>query len=318
MSVSTRVRSGIGRTLRAIAAPPSRAKPVTPEFFHASDNEPQVRQQAPYVFSSGICRAAHFRMPLFRYWCEQFGATPRYHRKQWEHVFICQVLHERGALVAGARGLGFGVGREPLTALFASRGIDVLATDMDAQSAIDAGWIDSDQHAGSQLAQLNERGICDSALFAQHARYRTIDMNAVPADLQGFDFCWSSCAYEHLGSIAHGNTFVRRSMDTLRSGGIAVHTTEYNLSSDSHTVSQGATVLFRQRDLRMLADDLRRDGHRVLPIDFTPGSEPVERYVDLPPYVEEPHLRLGLQLGVRCYASTSIGIIAIKDEAERA
>lgn len=318
MSVPQLVRRAVARVARTITAPASRPKPTTPAFFHAVNTAPRATSHAPFVFTSGVCREAHFRMPLFCYWCEQLGVEPRYHRKLWEHVYICQVLHERGALAAGARGLGFGVGREPLAALFASRSIDVLATDMDPVAATAAGWMEQHQHAGRGLADLNLRGLCDPAIFAKHARYRTADMNAIPSDLRDFDFCWSSCAYEHLGSIARGNQFVRRSMDVLRSGGIAVHTTEYNLSSDTRTVTEGPTVLFRQRDFRALAEDLQRDGHRVLPFDFTSGSEPVERYVDLPPYAEEPHLRLGLPLGPRWYETTSIGVVVIKGDGAHA
>jgi hypothetical protein len=314
MSIAASARRIVGRAVRGVASVRPRPKPSAPQFFHLSNTAERTRQRAPFVFTSGLCREAHFRMPLYEYWCMQLGEEPRYHRKQWEHVYICQVLHERGALFRGARGVGFGVGREPLASLFASRGIDVVATDMDADAAVEAGWAATDQHAGSQLAGLNARGLCESAAFALHARYRTVDMNAIPADLRGFDFCWSSCSYEHLGSIERGNAFVRRSLDVLRAGGIAVHTTEYNLSSDSATVASGPTVLFRQRDFRELAATLRNDGHQVLPFDFTIGSEPAERYVDVPPYTLEPHLRLRLQFGLRSYATTSIGVIVIKGD----
>ena len=62
------------------------------------------------------CRQADFETPWFSYWSERLGERLRYHRKLWEFVFIAQALHERRQLRAGARGLGFGVGREPLAA----------------------------------------------------------------------------------------------------------------------------------------------------------------------------------------------------------
>jgi len=31
----------------------------------------------------------------------------------------------------------------------------------------------------------------------------------LPADLTGFDFCWSICALEHLGTIAQGLDFIK-------------------------------------------------------------------------------------------------------------
>ena len=36
------------------------------------------------------------------------------HRKMWEWLFIAEALRERGMLAAGRRGVGFGVGQEPL------------------------------------------------------------------------------------------------------------------------------------------------------------------------------------------------------------
>ena len=52
--------------------------------------------------------------------------------------------------------------REPLAALFASRGVEIVATDMEPEAARAAGWLGSAQHAGAELESLNERGICDA------------------------------------------------------------------------------------------------------------------------------------------------------------
>ena len=88
-----------------------------------------------------------------------------------------------------------------------------------------------------------------------------------------FDFCWSCCALEHLGSLSAGLRFIERSLDTLRPGGWAVHTTEFNLFSDAATVERGATVLYRQRDLKWLVEHLQRQGHQSAPLDLTLGDQ---------------------------------------------
>lgn len=44
------------------------------------------------------------------------------HRKEWEFVTISQALDERRMLQQNRRGVGFGVGRELLRALFAKHG----------------------------------------------------------------------------------------------------------------------------------------------------------------------------------------------------
>ena len=101
-------------------------------------------------------------------------------------------------------------------------------------------------------------------------RYRDVDMNAIPADLRGFDFTWSSCALEHLGTLAAGMDFVVAQMDCLAPGGVAVHTTEYLVSSNDATVEAGGTVFYRRRDIEALADRLRRAGHAI-DVDYTRG-----------------------------------------------
>jgi hypothetical protein len=116
-------------------------------------------------------------------------------------------------------------------------------------------------------------------------------MKAIPDDLRGFDFCWSACALEHLGSLEEGLEFVERSLDTLAPGGIAVHTTEYNLTSNDDTVEQGPTVVYRERDIRALVERLEAQGHEVAALDLSAGEGLLDRYVDVPPYADEPVLR---------------------------
>ena len=309
MTAVARARTALGTLVRRATAPA--ATPVPSGFRAGSDGGMPDRDGGPWVFDSGVCREAHFHMPLFAAWCRRLKEPLRVHRKLWEFVYIAQVLEERGALAPGARGVGFGVGREPLAALFASLGADVLATDVDAEAAVEAGWVRTHQHAAS-LAELNDRGICDTAHFDTRVRYRTVDMNAVPDDLRGFDFCWSSCACEHLGSIEQGLAFLRRSLDVLRPGGIAVHTTELNLTSPTRTIDHGSTVLFRRPDLESLVAALRGDGHQASPVDFAFGADAIERYIDLPPYRAEPHLRVALAGKVRWYETTSVGLVFVK------
>ena len=91
---------------------------------------------------------------------------PRLHRKLWEFCYIDEALYERGLLAPGETGLGFGVGEEPLPALFASYGCSVVATDMDSDGAQAAGWAGSHQHMGN-LAAMNSRGLCDPRVFPQ-------------------------------------------------------------------------------------------------------------------------------------------------------
>ena len=258
--------------------------------------------------NSTLCRQESFEQPYFAYWASRLNIELSYHRKIWEHVFICQALWERGAIRPDAKALGFGVGREPLAAYFAGQQANIIATDLAGEDAAAAGWSATDQHAANKSA-LWYPGVCSWAEFDQRVHFQACDMNQVPEDLCEFDFCWSACSLEHLGSIDQGLRFIERSLDCLKPGGWAVHTTEFNVSSNTDTLCEGGTVLFRQRDLEGLADRLKALGHAIAPFDFNPGLAPLDRYIDVPPFRTEPHLKLALE----GYATTSIGIIIQKD-----
>ncbi len=206
-------------------------------------------------------------------------------------------------LQPGRTGLGFAVGTEPLASMFVSMGCTVVASDMDPEEAAARGWVDTNQHAAG-IDALNQRGLCPDALFRTNCSFRAVDMNDIPSDLTGFDFVWSSCAFEHLGSIENGIEFVVNAMKCLKPGGIAVHTTEFNASSNEATLTEGGTVLFRRRDFEEIADRLVAAGHEIS-LDFTAGSLPADHHVDLPPYKQDVHLKLLLAE----YVCTSYGII---------
>jgi SAM-dependent methyltransferase len=209
---------------------------------------------------SQACTAAQTTEPAYGYWSLRFGEPPRLHRKQWEFCFILQAAATGGVMAPGMRALGFGVGQEPLPALFAAAGMEVVATDLDVDRAEQIGWSATGQHARNFDA-LNAAGFCPQDRFAALASHRVVDMNDIPADLRGFDLCWSSCALEHLGSIEHGLTFIENSLKTLRPGGLAVHTTELNISPGPDTLSTGDTVLFKQKHFEGLA---KRLTHNVI------------------------------------------------------
>jgi hypothetical protein len=259
------------------------------------------------------CTQQQIESPVFLYWARRLGERPGgLHRKLWEWCFITQALYERGFLQAGTRGLGFAVGTEPLTSLFASMGCDVVATDLDQALALEAGWVDSDQHAEG-IGQLNRKGLCPADEFAQRVRFQNLDMRAIPDSARDFDFLWSSCALEHLGSLENGVEFVVNAMDCLRPGGVAVHTTELNCDSETETVATGGSVIYRKSDLIDLSGRLRERGHEVEPFDFHTGDSEADRFVDEEPYGGRAHIKL--RIGP--YASTSFGLIVTKREKAR-
>jgi hypothetical protein len=131
-------------------------------------------------------------------------------------------------------------------------------------------------------------------------------MNAIDEDLDNFDFTWSSCCFEHLGSLAAGMQFVVNSVEkTLRVGGIACHTTEFNVSSNTETVESGGTVIYRKRDIEELISCLRDRGHHVEPLVIGESNHYLDNHIDVPPYAKEPHLKLRLA----GHVTTSIGLV---------
>nr|WP_321986245.1 hypothetical protein [uncultured Lichenicoccus sp.] len=249
------------------------------------------------------CSAVDFLMPEFSRICEELCVTPLYHRKLWEWVFIVHHLRRLDMLTAGKRGLVFGVGTESLPSLFARDGVEVLATN--APDNIGAHWASSGEFA-SRLDDLCVTTIVDAEIFHKRVSYATCDMNAISEEFSGFDFCWSSCCFEHLGSLQAGLDFVVNSVEkTLKPGGVACHTTEFNLSSNEETVETGSTVIYRKRDIEGLISCLRSRGHEVDAFQVAPDQHPLDFYVDVPPYIQRPHLRLNL-FG---YTSTSVGLI---------
>lgn len=253
--------------------------------------------------TTSICRQSDYSLDAYAHWIARTGRRVQWHRKQWEYFFILQALYERGRLTAGMSGMGFGVGREPLSAAIAALGASVLATDLASAAA---GWDDIGREAAS-LSELNIQKLCPSADFERLVAFRDVDMRKLPQDLPKVDFTWSACAFEHLGSLQRGIDFLVASSSFLKPGGVAVHTTEYNLSSNDRTVEEGDTVLYRRRDLDALGSALDAIGCDLLPFDERPADGVLDGFVDVPPFAS-PHLRLALGE----FAVTSIGVIIVR------
>ncbi|MEG4499939.1 glycosyltransferase [Microcoleus sp. F10-C6] len=259
--------------------------------------------------TSRLCIYRDFLTDYYRHWIAQMKEefTPR--RKQWEFVAIVQALHERGLLGSGKKGLGFAVGNEPLPSLFASFGCEIVATDQGLNPVSQKQWGETDQLCKGKEA-LNEKGICPPEQFERLVEFREVDMNFIPEDLRlgKFDFIWSSCAFEHIGSIEKGLKFVQNSMDCLKSGGVAFHTTEFNCTSNAGTLDLPNLVFYRLQDIDRLIKELEKQGHWVEPISYEIGSDEPDLKVARAPYTE-PHLKL--EMGG--YVATSLLLIVRKD-----
>jgi SAM-dependent methyltransferase len=276
--------------------------------------------------SSKACTQADVASPWFVHWCSELHIKPFYHRKLWEFAFTLQAMYEAGLLQQGRRGFGFGCGEEPLPAFFAARGIDTVATDLDPARVAGMGWAETQQHASSR-DKLYYPDIVARETFDRHVALAYVDMNNIPVEHDGkFDFCWSICAMEHVGSIELGLRFVKESLRVLKPGGVAIHTTEFNFEDSGHTVDHWMTVLFQRRHFEELARRLAREGHTLVAPSFDVGRGALDGFIDVPPYafgrggwISRDHwhdLNVGhLKLAVHGHPTTCYGLIVRKSGA---
>jgi len=238
-----------------------------------------------------------------RYWSAQLNEKHAIHRRVWEYAFVLQALAQFGKLREGMTGLGFGC-TDPLASYLAAKGCKITA-------------VDSEEPSADQIFRSN---LLDRAAFDRNVRLRTVDLNALPSDLQGFDFAWSVARLQHLGSIARGVAFMEAMVDTLKPGGVAVHTTEFSFAVDDQTIDNWGTVLFQRRHFEDMAQRMERKGCKVLPLDFDVGSRPLDRFIDLPPFDlpgdnvkswsgDTMHIKLNID-GFPC---TSFGMVVVKN-----
>jgi hypothetical protein len=247
--------------------------------------------------------ASDFFHPSFKAFLASINHRFQMHRKLWEFAFIEHKLKAAGMLAEDKSGLCFGAGQEPLPALFAAKGCTIHATDAPAE-IIGEKWTATKEFSRG-IEDMSYRGMIDEETFFKRVSYSTADMNHIPSDLTDFDFCWSACCLEHLGSIDLGLEFIANSLKTLKIGGISVQTTELNLSSSDETVETGETVLYRRRDLEAFIERMRDEGHEVEALTVSPPATPIDHHVDVPPYSQNPHLKLLLGQ----YVTTSVGIV---------
>jgi hypothetical protein len=146
---------------------------------------------------------------------------------------------------------------------------------------------------------------------------RGCDLTTVaPGELEGvgghgFDFAWSISALDELGDLDARLQFVRRSLDVLRPGAVAVHTTSLAVAPRRPalrlaTRGRSTPAAMRQRDLVELERLLRADGHSI-DCTFVLGDLPADRWVDRPPY-SPTHLCAATAAGT----VTSFGILVRK------
>jgi 2-polyprenyl-3-methyl-5-hydroxy-6-metoxy-1,4-benzoquinol methylase len=268
---------------------------------------------------SQVVSAAQFSEPSFKRlrkvlfpqdvrvaWGSEQATIDIPHRKVWEFCYILRAAEQHAKLQPGLTAVGFGVGQEPLPAALAKFGLSVLATDLDASAEESAAWAATGQHL-SQLSALSRPDVVSDAVLEERVRMRAVDMNHLPNDLGEFDLVWSACALEHLGSPKAGIDFVLRTLDLLKPGGVAVHTTELELTPREVTADYGHLAVYRVDDLNELRSEVRGRGLEMETNWYVAMDSPADRWIALPPYPHGDPAHLKLVIGES--VSTSVGLI---------
>lgn len=224
--------------------------------------------------TSQLVSASQFYEPKFQEIAQRLQLETLLDRKIWEYCFIVNSIETYAKTGPGTRGLAFGCGMEFITSVLAAGGSDILATDYVEQSH---NW----QARG--LSDLYSSAHIDRESFDARVRFQHLDMNEIDPSLTGFDFLWSTGSLEHIGGYDKGLAFVENAMKCLKPGGIAVHTTEFTLTSDDVGYDSPNLSFYCRRDIERLAERLIASGNMIL-LNFERGTTVADTHVDTPPY----------------------------------
>lgn len=251
---------------------------------------------------SQLCSAEQIFSDSARPWMELLAGGVALDRKLWEYAFVLQAVSVYANCSEGSRGLAFGVGREILPAYFASRGAHILATDLVEQ---EHDW----QSRG--VEELWRADLLAEADFLERVSFANCDMNAIPGEWTDFDFCWSVGSLEHIGGHQNGLDFIRSSLEALRPGGVAVHTTEFSVDAPDDRFDHPELSIYCREDMEALALTLISEGHHIV-LNFNRGSSPKDHYIDLPGEDGSFHFGKSILACIGSRVITSIGLIIQK------
>jgi SAM-dependent methyltransferase len=145
--------------------------------------------------------------------------TPRFHRKQWEGAMIFLSLREQGKLDCNKLGLSMGGGKELIAYALAPHTKQLVITDL---YEMNTDWDCAKTDDPDDYIKKNKPFPVDDAKL----NALRMDMRELKFPDTTFDFCYSTCAVEHIGGredfLQHFNEVAR----VLKDDGVYVFTTE--------------------------------------------------------------------------------------------
>ena len=248
---------------------------------------------------------------------EHLRELARFHRKQWEFAMILLALRRRGALRPDAVGLSMGAGKERLLYAVAHGVRRVVATDL---YGAETEWETAHTEDPDRYIKEDKPFPVDDSKL-QGLR---MDMRSLDFEDGAFDFCYSSCAIEHIGGREDFLKHLSEAHRVLKPGGIYALTTELHYGEE--TIAHPHNYYFSPGYLRdLVADsdfvaepeiDARIARHRInYPVPqnletlcFEGPGRLVNRLMG-----EAPHV----QLLIGRHPFTSVSVVLKKDGAAR-
>jgi SAM-dependent methyltransferase len=190
---------------------------------------------------SKLCDAADwFRSDILEIITNELREVPRFHRKQWESAMIFLHLRSLGKLRPDSTGLSMGGGKELILYALAPHLRQLVVTDLyDTQTDWDCAKTDDPD---TFIQQNKPFPVDDAKLKALRMDMRQLDFPD-----RSFDFCYSTCAVEHIGRredfLKHFNEVAR----VLKEDGAYVFTTE--VSYGNQTIKDEHNYVFSLQEL---------------------------------------------------------------------
>ncbi len=205
---------------------------------------------------SKICDAADWFDPEFQSVVQdELRETARFHRKQWEFAMIFLTLKKLEFLNDDKIGLSLGGGNERVLYAISNRIKKLYVTDLYDDST---SWDCARTDDPDEFIKLSKPFDYDESKI----KALRMDMRKLDFEDNTFDFCYSSCAVEHIGDfedfINHFNEVYR----CLKNDGVYVFTTE--LSFSDVTIKDPNNYIFSSKYLNSIIQQIR----------LTPESDP--------------------------------------------
>ena len=183
-----------------------------------------------------LCDAGDwFGRELSRLIQSELRELPRFHRKQWEFGMILGALRAEGALHPGSRGLSMGGGRERLLYAVAPHVERLTVTDLYGGGS---EWEEARTDDPRDFIETHMPFPVDPSRIEA----RRMDMRQLDFGPDTFDFCYSSCAIEHIGGRDDFLGHLREAHRVLKEGGTYVLTTEFHYGAE--TIALPGNYLF--------------------------------------------------------------------------